>query len=231
MNFTNLFGFGYLVDSNTTYYVLEWSGNRIIIYNSNWQYLTFKSLNRPAHMITINSNLYISGDQNVYKTDKYLNIISQYNNVSVYYRGLYYNSSSNTIYVAGYLNNRIDVFDLNLTLVHSISTFAYFPFSLQGYKNYIYVGTFNSSELLVIENKIIIQKFTVCNTGTLISILIDHFGYMALSCNMDKKVYLYYSSNVSNTGMSLRSAYPHFTNFDSNGNFVVILSYQIDIFH
>ena len=62
MNFNVLVGFGYLVDTNTTYYALDWSGNKIIIFDSNWKYLTFKILNRPAFMITVNNSLYITAD-------------------------------------------------------------------------------------------------------------------------------------------------------------------------
>ena len=128
--------------------------------------------------------------------------------------------------------SKIYIFDLNLTLVDSIQTKTYQLYSLQGYKNYIYAGTHNSSCLLVIENKVIIQKYRICISGTLTSILIDHFGYIALSCNVDEKVYLYYSSNMTYTNKSLTySVCPNFINIDSNGNFVVISNYKIDIFH
>ena len=230
MNFTFLTGFGSLFDLNTTYYALDYSANRIIIFDSNWQYLTFKNFTGPAYMITVNNSLYISCNNNVYKTDKYLNITSQYNSYDCY-RGLYYNSSNNTIYVSG--GSKIYIFDLNLTLVDSIQTKTYQLYSLQGYKNYIYAGTHNSSCLLVIENKVIIQIYPICNSGTLTSILIDHFGYIVLSCNIDKKVYLYYSSNMTYTNKSLTYAgvYPHFINFDSNDQFVIISTSLIDIFN
>ena len=152
-------------------------------------------------------------------------------NNSAFYRGLYYNSSSNTIYVAGTINFAISLFDLNLTLVDSISTSPYKPYSLQGFKNYIYVGT-DTGQFLVIENKVIIKAVTVCAGKYLISILIDHFGYMALSCNYEMKAYLYYSSNMSYTGMSMTfPGIPWCIKFDSNGRFVVNLPTQIDIYY
>ena len=228
MNFSGLEGFGYLDDSNKTYYVMDYFANRIIIFDSNWQYLTFQSLDAPSYMITVNNNLYISSDNNVFKTDKYLNIISQYNSVAAGYLGLYYNSSSNTIYVAGYNKYAIDVFDLNLNLVDSISTSNYYPVSIHGYKNYIYVGT-GTGELIVIENKVINQTFSVC-TVTLLSIQIDDYGYMAFSC--DQTAYLYYSANLSYTGMNTTyDVQPKFINFDSNGRFIVVSDYQIDIYN
>ena len=51
---------------------------------------------------------------------------------------------------------------------------------------------------------------------------------MALRCLYDKKAYLYYSKNLSYTGVSLTYAVnPWFINFDSNGRLVVISSTQI----
>ena len=231
MNFTYLTGFGYLIDTNTTYYALDYSANRIIIFDQNWQYLTFKSFIRPVRMVTINSALYISCQLHVYKTDKNLNISSQYNSSTDDYRGLYYNSLNNTIYVAGFTKCVIYVFDLNLNLVDSITNLTDNPVSIQGYKNYIYVGT-NSGLLLVIENKIIIKTFHPCVLAFLSSIQIDHFGYMVLSCHYDRKANLYYSSNVSYTNKSLTyEVNPYFINFDLNGRFVVISNYQIDIYY
>ena len=182
-------------------------------------------------MITLNNSFYISSDYKIYKTDKYLNVINQYIKFAAFYRGLYYNSLNNTIYVAGYNISSIDVFDLNLTLVDSIPTLNYQPYSLQGYKNYIYVGVYLSGKLLVIENKVIIKTFSVCSS-TPTSILIDHYGYMAISCFEQKSSYLYYSANVSYTGRNLTyTVKPYFMNFDSNGRFDLISPSQIDIYY
>ena len=144
---------------------------------------------------------------------------------------MYQNSSNNTIYVAGYYKYAIDVFDLNLNLVDSINTSTYRPWSIQRYKNYIYVGTY-SGHLLVIDNKVIIKTFTVCALGTLTFIQIDQIGFMALNCYFVNTAYLYYSSNVSYTGMSMANAVnPWFINFDTNGRFVVISTSQMDIYY
>ena len=182
-------------------------------------------------MITVNNSIYISAQSFICITDKYLNIINLFDTTPNTNRGLYFNSSNNTIYVTKLNNNRIDVFDLNLTRVDSISTSTYQPWSIQGYKNYIYVGT-NSGQLIVIYNKVINQTVTVCNGTLLSSIQIDHYGYMALSCYNDKKAYLYYSANLSYTGIFLTyTVTPYFINLDSNSRFVVISRYQIDIYN
>ena len=202
INFIGLNGFGCLVDTATTFYALDWTGNKIIIYDSNWQYLTYKNFSSPINMITVNNSLYISGDNFIYKTDKNLNITKQYYSASAGYRGLFFNSSGNTIYVAGFSKKAIDILDLNLIFVDSISTSTYSPCSVQRYKNYVYAGT-GSSQLLVIENKVIIQTVVACASLALTSILIDHFGYITFSCLMKTQNYLYHTENISYTGMNL----------------------------
>ena len=231
MNFSWLIGFGYLVDTNTTYYALDYGANRIIIFDENWKYLTYKNLNKPAYMITVNASLIISGNNNIYKTDKYMNNVNLYNNPSALYRGLYFNSSSNSIYVAVNTRSAIDVLDLNLTLVDSIPTSTYQPWSIQGYKNYIYVGT-TSGHLLVIENKVIIKSFPVCGANlTLSSILIDQFDYMVLNC-FPYYGYIYYRANISYTGMKRTYAMKtRFTTFDSNSHLILISYNEINIYY
>ena len=231
-NFAWSIGFCYLFDSNTTFYVSDAAIGIITIFDANWNYLAFKSFKSASFMIAVNNSLYISGNDIIYKTDKYLNILCKYNNsLTATYRGLHFNSLNNTIYVAGFDKNSIFIFDLNLNLVDSMSTQGYQPYSIQRYKNYIYVGT-NSGQFLAIENKVIIKTVSVCAGTVAASILIDHFGYMATNCFHINATYLYYSENVSYTGMSLTYAVkPWFIQFDLNGRFVLISPSQINIYY
>ena len=130
-HFRWLVSFGSLVDTNTTYYGLDDGLNKTIIFDSNWQYLGFKSFSNPVYMITMNKILYITCYRSIHKTDKYLNILSQYNSSTVLFNGLYFNALNNRIYVAESL--KIFIFDLNLTLVDSFLTPGYSSWSIQGY--------------------------------------------------------------------------------------------------
>jgi hypothetical protein len=73
-----------------------------LVYDENWEYqknISFAN-NSLAYAIEIENELYLTGDESVYKTDKSLNIINaSYNNGSAY-RGIYYNKTSDLIYVA-----------------------------------------------------------------------------------------------------------------------------------
>ena len=86
-------------------------------------------------------------------------------------------------------------FDVDLTLTDSFPTAPYTPWSLNEYKNQLYVGTRNGT-IIVILNKQIINKFDGCNgqITNLCSILFDQFDNMATGCYYDGQLYLYNST-------------------------------------
>ncbi len=55
----------------------------------------------------------ITGENNIWKTDKYLNILITYSSIGSKYQGIFYNCTENLIYVAPYTNTDLHVFDLN----------------------------------------------------------------------------------------------------------------------
>ena len=123
IGFRGLSGFGMLIDSQTTYYIIDRDNSRIIIFDKNWKYASTKSIPYPYSMITKNNYLYITSQYYIYKSDKFLNIIKQYpsNNPSeMAFRGICYHSYDNYIYVVSYNQNKIYSFDLNLNLIDSI---------------------------------------------------------------------------------------------------------------
>ena len=134
-----------IIDLNATYYVTDPTGNRIYMFDEDWNYINFKSLNNPVYMLTVNYTLYITGINNIYKTDKYLNNLNQYNaNDSPFYNGIYFNETNNLLYIVSNSKFAIDVFNLNLQIIDSIliSSILYSrPYSIQGYNNSLFIGT------------------------------------------------------------------------------------------
>jgi hypothetical protein len=105
-----------------------------------WQYKNDVTITNFAHAITIDKEIYITGDGNIQKRDQNLNLIKQFNNTGVqYYRGIYYNETNDLIYAGTQSNNRIDIFNQNLTLVGNIGTNGLSPFSIAEYDNKMYV--------------------------------------------------------------------------------------------
>ena len=209
----------FLDKGRTFYYVLDWSGNKVLRYDDNWNFIEYKNYSYPFHMIVVNTSIYIIGEY-IYKTDKYLNFIKSGGNRGSI-RGIYYNQEDNNIYVAMCLNDvkRIDILNLGLKSVDYIDLSPYLTgndntYSIQGYNGYLYVGSY-SGVLIILKNKRFIEMFNVCDQCPVTSIFFDQFGYMVAAG------YLFYP-NKTYTGKSL---YVRDINFDSKGRLVVVDGY------
>ena len=144
-SFGELHGFGMHSSSDTVYYyVMDYGANEVYILNDEWKFISFKSFSNPAYMISIGNSLYMTGHSNVWKVDQDLNILINYKPTggSPVYRGISYNPSNGLIYVVAYANlNEIQVFNLNVTLIRSLSTSPHYPFSITFSSNQLF--TFN----------------------------------------------------------------------------------------
>jgi hypothetical protein len=229
--FILLQGFGMMVDFNTSYYIMDELNNIIFLLNDNYDYVTMKTFSKPNYMETINSSLYITGNNNVWKTDKYLNIlITHTESGGANYNGIYYNCSDNLIYAAPTGYTYIQVFDLNLTLNHTTSVSPNNPRSFGEFNNELYVGT-SQSIVLVIVNKIVIRNFKGCSSGPLYSLVADNYGFIAIACFSNNLVNLYYYNGTS-TGYNLTTpTKPAYVGFDSKGRFILLTLNQIRIYY
>ena len=237
-SFGHLGGFGMYSSSGTVYYYLmDIGAYKVFILNDQWSFISAKVFTRPAFMISIDNSLYMIGDDNVWKLDKDLNILINYNpSGTPFYRGISYNPSNGFIYVIPVNLNEIQVFNLDLTLIRSISTSPHYTHTITFSSNQLYVGTYEGIILVYIffyQNEILIrQQFNGCdgNSGLIPSILFDPNGYMATSCYESNKLYLF-SPNGSFTGKSITTPYrPTHIGFDSKGRFIQISSNQISIY-
>ncbi len=217
-------------DFNTSYYITNEYGQAIYILNDNYDYVSRKTFIYSGCMVTINSSLYITGSHNIWKTDKYLNILITHTESGAYYYGIYFNCTNNFIYVAPTVYSYIQVFDLNLTFNHTISVDPNNPRSFSEFNNELYVGT-SQSIVLVIVNKIVIRSFTGCSSGPLYSLVADNYGLIAIACFSDHLFNLYYYNGTS-TGKSLAApVHPTYVGFDSKGRFVFLSLFQMSIYY
>ena len=229
-SFTQLFGFGMMIDSNTTYYVLDKTGGKVYILDEQYNYIAHKSFSTPCYMATTGSTVYISSLSNVYKTDKYLNLLSQFTSTnSPSYRGIYYNSTSSLIYVAAFSSrvSTIDVFNSNLTFNGSIQLLPYTPYSISSNNNQLYVGTSNGT-ILVLVNNIILRSFSCirCST-TVISIIFDQLNNIGILIDNTVNMLFLYNSNSTLSTI----AFPRFVGFDSQSRFVILSYTEIRIYY
>ena len=200
--------------------------------NDNWSFLSFKTFPNPTFMITVENSLYLTGQSNIWKLDLNLNVLIQYTaTVTVWYRGLYFNSTNRLLYVAPYALTEIHVFNLNPTLSHSFLISPYRPWSFEGYNNQLYVGTTNGI-VLVVQNDVIVNQFNGCggNSIWLTSILFDHYGYFATSCYNDK-LYLLFANGTYTGKVITTPINPFYIGFDSKDHFIQLSKSQTTIYN
>ena len=231
--FESIVGFGMLSSYNTTLYYLMDYPSKVHILNDEWKFISAKNFRSPHYMINIGNILYMTGWRNVWKLDQDLNILIEYNRGgNPAYHGISYNSSNGLIYVASWNLNAIQLFNLDLTLISSLSTKPLSPHSITESSNKLYVGT-GKRIVLVFLNEKIINKFNGGdgNSVLLTSILLDQNDYMATACdNPTNKLYLF-SPNGSFTGKSITTPPgPYYIGLDSKGRFMQFSRWQISIY-
>ncbi len=232
--FGGYIGFGMSSSNPIQYYFTHYNLGEIFVFDEDWNYVSSKSsFPNVLYMIPVGNYFYITGNSNIWKTDQQLNVLIQYNSTgsSSFYRGLYYSSTNDLIYVASYNLQMIHVFNLNLTLNDTISITTYAPLSINEHNNEFYVGTTNGT-ILVIVNKQIIKHFNGCNQHSflLYSILFDDFNNMATSCS-NSRLYLYNTSGTySNKSIPTVSS-PRYIGLDSKSRLVVVTKTQITLYN
>ncbi len=204
------------------------------MFDENWQFLISKSFFKVAYMATIKNELYLTGDSAVYKTDRNLNVLQTFTYTGAGYRGIYYDTTSDTFYVAAYKLNKIHILDRNLTLIDSIDVNPYVPYSISENEGRFYVGNIDSTgDVLVIENKLIIYTFKGCNgqSSYIYSMLIDADGYMFTVCRTLNTIYLNHI-NGTYMGKSIATqSNPSCIYLDTKGRYIFNSFQHIDIYH
>ena len=230
-------GFSFLFSPISLYFVTNTWGNRIYIFDDSWQFVTFKSLFMPKYIITIGSDLFITGQDNIFKTDKDINVLAQSNpngkkvdedNICKYcngygYMGLHF--MNNSLYVAHFSLELIEIYDLNLVPDTAIELYG--PWSISSYLNQIYVGDIYGT-IHLIENKKIVKEFDGClnNSLEIFSIIFDQQGFMGTACGND--INLFSEGSFKNERFSFDSEQNlYYVGYDSEGRFVILSSSAI----
>ncbi len=227
-------GFGMSSLNPIQYYATHYHQDKIFVFDEDWNYVSNKSsFPEVYYMIPVGNYFYITGNDNIWKTDQQLNVSIRYNSTgsSPLYRGLYYNSTNDLIYVASSNLRVIHVFNFNLTLNDSISITPYQPWSINENNNELYVGTTNGT-MLVIVNKQIMKQFNGCNGQSvfLFSILFDDFNNMATSC-ANYQFYLYNTSGSYLNKSIPTDSNPMYIGLDSKSRLVVVKWAQISLYN
>jgi hypothetical protein len=184
----------------------------------------------PYSIISISNELFITGSNGIYKTDKSFNLVDSYIRTNAAYRRIYHNYTSDILYVASLSSKRIDLFYRNLTFISSISLTNQ-PYALTEKNGKLYVGIFGGV-ISVLENNLVVKTITtLCSGGYISSIVMDANEFMAVLCYNNNILYLY-TTNGSYTGKSMTTpSLPIYMNYDLNGHFIIAGFSQIKIYY
>jgi hypothetical protein len=231
--FNCAFGIEEIVDINTTYYVVNFGSSHVVTYNEFWEYQTYKTLDGCALIKAIGDELYVAARDYIYKTDKNVNQIKSFANTGAVYRGLYYNKTCDCLFATSYGHKYIQIFDRNLTLLDSISVGTYgTPYGIDGYKNELFVGTLAADhKILVIQNRTIVKVYDTLYSSTITSIVIDSFGFLAVSF-LENLIIGLYHVNGTNMGISKQVlTKPYYFKKDSKGRLIVTTALELAIYY
>ena len=233
-DFSWLNGFGILTSISTIYYLADNNGNRVYVLDDNWVILRYANFISPANILVVGNFVYISSDDDsFYKMNSNLDVLVQYAlDPGSRVRGIYFNSTNNLIYLAATFSHAVFRFDLDLNLYDSFSTHSHFPYSINGFKNKLYVGDSTSGLILVMINNIIVNTFNGCfgNSVAITMISLDQNGFMANVCEGSNSVYLYnVNGTYANYKLSTETT-PEYIGMDSKGRVFVVSQYQVTIY-
>ena len=229
--FVNLIGITFY---NSAYYTVDWSSGNVVMFDKNWTYIKSSIYISPYlyKIIAVNGYLYVTTYQNgIYKIDLNLNIIGNY--LDNYFEGMYYNSTSNTIFVASYYSSKIVELTPDLVFVSSMAAIGY-PSSLNGFNNTLYVGTIQGNIVIYVD-RIFSYLSNGCSnvrSSSALTILFDDYGNMGVQCEyLYEHYFLGFYLNGSYTGYSM-SISANFSEasqvfFDSSGSLLLVGTQQI----
>jgi len=109
-------GFGMSSLNPIQYYATHYHQDKIFVFDEDWNYVSNKSSFPEVYYMIPGANYsYITGDDNIWKTDQQFKVLIGKGSITDY-RGLYQNSKNDLIYVAIETLQVIYVFNLKFKL-------------------------------------------------------------------------------------------------------------------
>ena len=210
--------------NNASYYLLDYGTSRVILYNQNWIYQSYKnlSISKGYSIKYVENYFYFSSDNYFFKTDVNFNYIQNYTKSGGLFKQIYFLNTTSLFYVNSF-SSLIYLFNTNCTTVSTITVTGRNLVGLNYFGNSLFVGTNSASQVLVVlTNSTLSNTFAITACTTKIYYLtIDEYGYMAVSCNADSYVAFYdYKGIYMGLGFNT-TAMPFQTAVDSSGRFIV----------
>jgi hypothetical protein len=212
------------------YYVMNYNGKSILVYNEFWEYQRKISISySPTYSINVNGVIYVTSGNLINKYDKYFNLTKQLNTPGSN-RGIYYNALNKMIYVVSQTLQNILVLDENLNLNSNLTT-VYQPWLITMYNGEMVVGDNNNGNVYFYQNYLLVQNISTQCTGRVSSILFDTYNHMLVLCESNNYLYIHHL-NGTFTGISNSTCNkPTFMNFDSKDRLIAVCRTEIYIYY
>ena len=213
-------GFASKFQNGIAYYVADFGNDTIVMFDKDWNYDKYETYEATRNIIRLGNYLYTLLANRIDKLDFNLNVVNSSSNL-VLTRRLLYVPTCNCFYVSNILT--IDIFDINLTYLESVSLNGSSPFALRFFNEKVYVSTYNNSVLILQDKKIVDKIINICNATIVYYMFMDHTNHLAMSCN--KTFHLYNPNQVKQTSyVPVDSCISKFFGFDLSGRFFILCS-------
>jgi hypothetical protein len=219
------------------YYVMNFRGKNIFVYNEFWEYqriITPPSseypVSGPGYSINSNGTIYIQADDVTNKYDSNLNLTKQIRSPG-WNKGIYYNAVNQMIYSGRCGSFGIDVYNKDLNFSRTIST-NYYPWFITEYSGQMVVTDNSFGKIYFYQGDSFNKTVTTNFNGRITSVLFDNNNQMLLLYeNSNSSIY-----NVDGTYTGLQISFCNntaklFVNFDLKDRLVVLCDKQIEIYY
>lgn len=177
----------------------------VFLYDTNWNYVSTFSFPSIFYAIVANNFYYFSlgsGSYGLVKTTvNSTEIVEHHGNSGGVYRSLYYDSIGSRILAAGLNTNTVEIFDLNLKLLSSISLNGIQTHGVTFYNSCIFVTFWSTGSIEAVSNGVK-NTFTAQCATQITSINVDNVGYFVITCYGTGRAYLY-DENLAYTNKSI----------------------------
>jgi hypothetical protein len=218
-----------VTDGIPTFYVIDLGTERVVKFDSNWNYQDAYSLYAPGsyNIKYVNGYFYVSAENYFYKMNTDFFFFDYVYAEIAGFRQFDYDYINSVFYVAAYAGSRIYVYTKYPRYITEIN-FSYRPHGVNIYNGSLYVVFYDSNKIAYfpLSDRSNINYLTgVCSVT--VSLFIDPIsGDMVTSCESNSRLNLLSSESYIQTSFS-----PFIVSVDSYKRMIVITTSSIDIYY
>lgn len=222
-SFVNLLSFSII--NGSLYYVADGGTQLVSIYDIDWNLQETKLYSDPFFYLTgVDTIIFISGTDKICKTDLDLNEITCTIVRISSLHSMFFDKVNQKLYSTSLDFGKIYVFDSELSQKNEILVLGGMLqqpiYTINGYDNKLIATT--GQKVLIIENNVVSYDFDVACNKFIPQLLVDNNGFIITNCESPSAKYLYDINGTSFGTSSITTDYPHYFDYDLNGNRILL---------